>query len=631
MVHEDKLSALLSEFARTLLTDFPIQAILDHLVERIVEALQVTAAGVTLISPGLAPHYIAASNDDALAFERLQTELGEGPCRTAYESGVPVLAPDLRKETRFPRFTKAALDAGLAASFTYPLRHNDGRLGALDLYRNHVGPLSPSDMVAAQTLADVTAAYILNAQAREDARVASDRFRDRSLRDPLTGLANRLLLQQRLEHAAQRAQRSHSNAAVLFADLDRFKQVNDAYGHQVGDALLVAVANRLSDLVRPGDTLARVSGDEFVFLCEDLMHASDIEVLAARIDDAFATPFALGETEITVTASVGMAFAGPGETVSQQLIVDADIAMYQAKRKGGAAHQIIDVREARETSSRHGLEHDLRVALNQHQLDLAYQPIVRAADGLVTGVEALLRWTHPQRGPIATADMVSVAEESGLITAIGAWVLETACTDRQKWLRADPDNPLDVAVNVSARQLLGPGFTSAVETALKATGLEPAALVLEMTEGIFIGDADRALTVLADLKNLGVRLALDDFGTGYCSLNYLRQFPVDIVKIDQAFIRSAERQGAGAAIVAAITHLAHVLELSVIAEGVETEQQDLDITEVGCDAAQGYFYARPMPATKIISLLEDSKDQELLLPFRDVGLAGRPVLLAADG
>jgi diguanylate cyclase (GGDEF)-like protein len=614
MVREEKLSLLLSDFARTLITDFPIQAILDHLVERIVEALHVTAAGVTLISPGLAPHYLAASNADALAFERIQTELGEGPCREAYESGEAVVSPDLRQETRFPGFTKAALDGGLAASFTFPLRHNDGRLGALDLYRKTVGPLSDSDMVAAQTLADVTAAYILNAQNREEARAASDRFRDGALRDPLTGLANRLLLQQRLEHAAQRAERSHTNAAVLFADLDRFKQINDTYGHQVGDELLVEVARRLSGIVRPGDTLARVSGDEFVFLCEDLAQVQDIELLATRIDEAFTEPFSVAGTEVTITASVGMAFAGRGERVSPQLIIDADIAMYQAKRKGGASHQIIDVREAHLASHRHGLEQDLRVAFRQHKLELAYQPIVRSADGRITGVEALLRWNHPHRGPIAAEDMISIAETNGLIVDIGAWVLERACSDRQMWRHKYPRLPLDLAVNVSTRQLLGPGLVTTVEAVLTITGMNPAELVLEMTEGMFINDADRALTVLADLKALGVQIALDDFGTGYCSLNYLQKFPVDIVKIDQSFIRSMDDDSTGTAIVAAITQLAHVLGLTVIAEGVETSQQQQGTTDIGCDAAQGYFYAKPMRAPDLLALLDTNADSALCLP-----------------
>lgn len=357
-----------------------------------------------------------------------------------------------------------------------------------------------------------------------------------------------------------------------------------------------------------------MSGDEFVFLSEDLAHTSDVEILAARIEHAFTEPFTIAGVDMTISASVGMAFAGPGQKVTNQLVVDADIAMYQAKRKGGAAHQIIDVREAQATSSRHGLEQELRRAFANDQLDLDYQPIVRATDGLTTRVGALLRWTHPLRGPIATTDMVGIAEDSGLITGIGAWVLQRACTDREHWYAEHPHAPLTIAVNVSARQLLGPAFVTKVSEVLAVTGMAPDDLVLEMTEGIFIGDADRALTVLRDLKGLGVRLALDDFGTGYCSLNYLRQFPVDIVKIDQAFTRSIDQESAGAAIVAPINHLAHVLDLTVTADGVESTEQRNGITAVGCDAAQGFFFARPMPAPAIRSMLQDSNGHELLLP-----------------
>ncbi|HEY0869652.1 MAG TPA: sensor domain-containing diguanylate cyclase, partial [Acidothermaceae bacterium] len=277
------MSAVLSDFARTLATDFPIQGILDHLVRRIVDVLPVTGAGVTVISAESGPHYIAASDDSALRFEQLQSDLGDGPCVWAYRSGEPVAVPDLAGDDRFAQFGPPAVATGLAAVFTFPLRHGKGRLGALDLYRDTVGALDRGDMAAAQTLADVAAAYLLNAQAREEARVTSERFRHTALHDPLTGLPNRLLLQQRLEHAAQRAQRSHTNAAVLFVDLDRFKRVNDTHGHRVGDDLLCAIAERLTGLVRPGDTLARFSGDEFVFLCEDLTSAADVEALAERV------------------------------------------------------------------------------------------------------------------------------------------------------------------------------------------------------------------------------------------------------------------------------------------------------------------------------------------------------------
>ena len=597
MVQEAKLSAALSEFARTMVTDFPIQAILDHLVERIADVMPVTGAGVTLISPGLAPRYVAASNNAALRFEQLQTEVGQGPCLVAYETGQAVAVPDVASDERFPRFAPLAADSGLAAAFTFPLRHGDGRLGALDLYRDTPGPLNPRDLAAAQTLADVAAAYLLNAQAREEAREASDGFRRSSLYDSLTGLPNRVLLQQRLEHAALRARRSHAHVGVLFIDLDDFKRVNDTHGHRVGDQLLCAVAQRLSSLSRPGDTLARVYGDEFVFLCEDMRGVADIETLATRVVESFAVPFVVegAEPKMAVTASVGLAYAGLGEEVSDQLLDNADAAMYQAKRNGRGRHFVLDIREPQQTKEHHPtLAQDLKDAFVHDKLDLVYQPIVRTVDGRVIGVEALLRWIDPARGSIPARTLIDVAERNGFISQIGAWVLERACSDRAGWHRPHPDTPLDVSVNVSAQQLMGRDFSGTVAAILDRTAMDPAALVLEMTEGIFIDDAGRAITVLADLKELGVRLALDDFGTGYSSLSYLRQFPVDIIKIDQGFTADIGRELFGTVIIGAVTNLAHVLGLSVTAEGVETAEQREAITAIGCENAQGFFFGQPM-------------------------------------
>ncbi len=550
----------------------------------------------------------------------MQTATGQGPCVAAYQSGEAVSLPDLVSgDGRFPDFCALAADAGLAAVFTFPLRHNDGRLGALDLYRDTAGPLDPQDMAAAQTLADVAAAYLLNAQARQEAQQTAERLRASTLHDALTGLPNRVLLQQRLEHAAERAQRSHTDAAVLFADLDGFKQVNDTYGHPIGDALLVAVAGRLSALLRPGDTLARVSGDEFVILCEDLHAASDVEMLAVRIDEAFTAPFTLADTggaavEVRISASVGMAFAGRAEDIGHQLVRDADIAMYQAKRKGGAAHQVIDLREAGRTANHLELRHDLRAAFSRDELSLSYQPIVRAVDGRVTGLEALLRWDHPDRGAVPAPTMVAIAEESSLITAIGAWVLERSCKDRMQWLRQHPDGPLDLAVNVSARQLMGSGFRDTVARILDTTGMDPAALILEVTESIFLDDGPRAMTVLAGVKELGVRLALDDFGTGYSSLSYLRRFPVDIIKIDRGFVDEIRTKPTGGAIIAAITNLAHVLGLVVTAEGMETAQQHDEVVAIGCEFAQGFHYAGPLAVAEVTARLEADPSGRLHLP-----------------
>src|SRR4051812_39013994 len=291
-----------------MVTDFPVQRILDRLVERIVDVLPVTSAGVTLIEPGRAPRFVAASNPAALHFENLQTASRQGPCVLAYHSGEAVAVPRLRSDGRFSQFSAAAADSTLAAVFAFPLNQGVGRLGALDLYRDTEGDLDEEDMVAAQTLADVTASYLINAQAREDEHAAAAYFEALALHDVLTGLPNRLLFDQRLEHAALRARRKHTNAAVLFADIDGFKAVNDTYGHQAGDEPLVAVAERLTSLVGPGDTRARLAGDEFVVLGEDLNDIEDAGSWANRRGSAFTRPCNRDAAGIPTTASIGIAY-----------------------------------------------------------------------------------------------------------------------------------------------------------------------------------------------------------------------------------------------------------------------------------------------------------------------------------
>jgi EAL domain-containing protein (putative c-di-GMP-specific phosphodiesterase class I) len=316
-----------------------------------------------------------------------------------------------------------------------------------------------------------------------------------------------------------------------------------------------------------------------------------------------------------------MAYAGPGENISAQLLVDADMAMYQTKRKGGAGHQIIDLREARRHNDRNTLEGDLRAAFEQDRLHVAYQPIVRSADGLVTGVEALLRWTRPGRGPVAPLAMVAVAEQSGLIGAIGEWVLERSCRHRTSWLHDHPGVPLDLAVNVSTRQLMSPDFSATVAAVLDRTGMEPSALILEITESILIEDSERAMIVLGDLKRLGIRLALDDFGTGYSSMSYLRRLPIDILKIDQSFIADIDHVITGGAVVEAVTNLAHALGLSVTAEGIETQRQSNEVRAIGCDSAQGFFYARPAMAAAFDVQLGALVKNEMYLPAPKVAVS----------
>ena len=608
MPSESQLSEVLSEFARTMVTDFPIQSILDHLVERIVEIMPVTAAGVTLISPGAEPRYVAASDGDALEFEKLQTELGEGPCLEAYRSGGAISVPDLGCEDRFPRFVGRAAAVGLGAVFTFPLRLGDRRIGALDLYRRTPGDLTAASMKAAQTLADVTSAYIANAEARADLNESSHRSRELSLHDALTGLPNRALLMERLEHSLLRGRRSGKTSALFFVDLDRFKAVNDTFGHRVGDEVLVAVAGRLSGVLRPGDTLARLSGDEFVVVCEDVDGPAQADMIVGRLGAALARPLALCGAEVRVSASIGVAFTGRGADDPDDILHAADTAMYRAKRAGGDRHEVLDLRDQRLASYQAGLERDIHGLLERGELSLDYQPIVATGDGRVTGAEALLRWAHPLRGLVAPSVLVPLAERAGMIHAIGRWVLQEASAERDRWRRDYQADEVAVSVNVSAHQLMSAGFADTVAAVLSANAGRPDQLILEMTESVFVADGERAMVVLKDLKAMGVRLALDDFGTGYSSLGYLLHFPVDIVKIDKIFVSGLARDRPSQAIVGAVVRLAHDLGSTVVAEGVETADQHRELARLGADFCQGFYFARPVPPVDIRALIEHRVD-----------------------
>jgi diguanylate cyclase (GGDEF)-like protein len=603
MAGED-LSDVLSEFARTMLTDFPITGILDHLVNRIVEIMPVSGAGVTLIAADLNPRYVTASNESALRFEKLQTELGEGPCLVAYQTGAAVDLPDLRRAgVRFPRFSPQALAAGLAAVFTFPMHHGEARLGALDLYCDVPGALSPASMIAAQTLADVAAAYLINAQGRADLLVSSDRAREASLHDSLTGLPNRALMMDRLEHAFRHRIRASTISAVFFLDLDGFKAVNDTYGHQCGDELLVAVAQRLTAVLRPGDSLGRLGGDEFVVLCEDLDGSGQADLISRRFETALELPFLLSVGPVRTTASIGIAFTGRGNESADQLLHAADLAMYRAKRQRDGGHPVLEVDRLLGGDDQADLEHALAGATQRGELGLEYQPIVAAVDGRVTGAEALLRWRHPTRGSVAPAVLIPLAEQSGEIIKIGRWVLERAWRDRSQWSNDHADD-LSVSVNVSAHQLMAADFVDTVWAVLQSAPTDPRLLTLEVTESIFVRDGDRARRVLNDLKSMGVRLALDDFGTGYSSLGYLRRLPLDIVKVDREFVAHLGSEGTNHTIVSAVIQLAHGLGLTVVSEGVETVEQHRELTALGSDACQGFYFARPMPASSIGTLME---------------------------
>jgi diguanylate cyclase (GGDEF)-like protein len=611
----DQLRDLLAEFAHTLAGDFKIQEILDHLVRRIVDVLPVTGSGVMLMGPSDELHFVAASNDVILEIQSLQNDLGEGPCLQAYRSGEPVAVPDLAVDTRFPAFSPPAVEAGLAAVFTFPMSLDGNRFGALDLYRDVPGALEDSDMDSAQVLADVAAAYIHNARGRADASDTLDLLRQRSLHDSLTGLPNRTLLKERLEQAVARASRSHQMVAVLFVDLDRFKPVNDKFGHHMGDQLLVAVAGRLRRLLRAGDTVARLAGDEFVIMCEALDKPDMAERVAERVSDAFARPFELDGATLQISASVGLAFCGPGEEMPETLIRDADFAMYQAKQAGGGHHQISDAAGRLADDHRGRLSRELRDAVGRDEFELAYQPLVDVRDGTLTAVEALLRWQHPDRGWVMPAEILPIAEPSGLILEIGEYVLSQACRDLRHWEQQYAAAVPSITVNVSPYQVMAPGFVETVHRVLDSTGTDPQRVFLEVTESAFLEDGPRALSVLEKTKALGVGLVLDDFGTGYSSLSYLRRFPFDVIKIDQAFVSGLGSDQSTRKIVAAIIDLAHALDLSVVSEGVETREQLAEVTRLGSDRAQGYYLCRPMLVAQLDSrVLQPAGSSPVRLP-----------------
>jgi diguanylate cyclase (GGDEF)-like protein len=593
------LARVLVEFAHTLGTDFSIQRILDYLVGRIVELLPVDGAGVMLMGRAQRLHFIAASDEKILVLQGLQNELGQGPCLAAYATGEAVAVTDLAGDVRFPTFSPRAAAAGLGAVFTFPMRLDENRLGALDLYRSRPGALNSHDLRGAQVLADVAAAYIFNAQARVDTSAAAAHLNRGSLHDPLTGLPNRTLLHELLEQTVARARRSHRMAAVLFVDLDGFKQVNDEYGHHVGDQLLVAVAQRLSETVRPGDVVTRLGGDEFVVLCEDVTSAADGDHLAARITAALAETVLVAENRLSVTASVGIAFSGPAEDLPETLLRDADYAMVEAKQNGGARHRRADRAARQAADHRHDLERDLRTAIATDQLHLAYQPIVAIPSRRLAGIEALLRWEHPRRGPISPAAIISIAERTGDITALGHWVLRQACRDAASWRQQRHLVPA-ISVNVSAHQIMGAAFADTVRGVMRETATDPHTLCLEITETALLADAARATAVLTEITDTGVSIALDDFGTGYSSLNYLRHFPFHSVKIDRSFIADIARDDATRAIVSAVINLSHVLDLVVVAEGIETAPQLADLSRLGADRAQGFLLSRPMVADELL-------------------------------
>ncbi len=420
----------------------------------------------------------------------------------------------------------------------------------------------------------------------------------KALADPLTGLPNRLLLNDRLKHALGRLERSGGNVAVIFVDLDRFKVANDTLGHETGDALLRAAAERLSSTVRGSDTVARLGGDEFVIVAEDLSCSGEGCELAQQIVRAFEAPLDLMSESFPLRASAGVALAAAGDRRSPaQLVSEADTAMYRAKGAGRDRYEVFDDYMRAEVAERVSIALELRHALAREELVLVYQPMVGVSDGSLAAREALVRWHHPDRGVVPPLSFIPLAEENGLIVPIGEWVLREACRQAAEWRKQGDQVP--VTVNVSPIQLVEPDFAAKVTEACAAAGLPPEQLWLELVETSIVQQGETVLENLRRLRELGVRIALDDFGAGATSLSYFRSLPLDAVKLDRVFMKGLARGSEDRAVVAALVSLAEDMDLMVVAEGVESEDQLAQLRELGCDYAQGFWFARPAPPEEV--------------------------------
>ncbi len=488
------------------------------------------------------------------------------------------------------RLMEAAATDGSEVALEFRARHADGS------WRNL--------QAIAKNLLDDPAVngVVVNYRDVTERTALEQELRHQAFHDVLTGLANRSLFRDRLGHALARASRAARPTAVLYLDLDEFKEVNDRYGHVAGDRLLVAVGQRLRQATRAEDTVARLGGDEFAIIVEE-HETAEAGVAAGRILGSLAAPFHVDGVEIAVRGSIGIGIGSAVED-GDELLRRADIAMYAAKARGGDCHVTYEAELYDSTISRMELKADLRGALARGELHVEYQPIVDIETAAILGTEALLRWEHPTRGPIAPLDFISLAEDGGLILEMGRFVLDTACRQTRAWQVASGRDDLSISVNLSGRQIADPNLVVSVAEVLASSRLDARALTLEITESVLVEDVGQTVAVMRALKALGISLAIDDFGTGFSSLSYLRQFPIDILKVDRSFVAGLDGGSDSVVLVRSILNLCSTLQLDAVAEGIETEEQRWILHRLGARRGQGYLFARPMSPAAFPALLE---------------------------
>ncbi|MEJ7759308.1 MAG: EAL domain-containing protein [Gemmatimonadaceae bacterium] len=457
------------------------------------------------------------------------------------------------------------------------------------------------------SLTDVAAALVTELELRSDLslkRQAQEHLLYSTLHDPLTGLPNRSLFTERLRHAMRRVTRHPDDLfAVLFLDLDRFKEVNDTLGHFAGDELLRAVARRLEACLRPEDTVARLSGDEFAILLESIAEPSDAGIVAERIEEALSFPVSLAGAEVATSASMGIVTSSMAHDQPEQLLRSADMAMYRAKAAGRARYEMFDRAMHTDALTRVQLESDLRRAVVRREFRLYYQPLVSLRTGRITGLEALLRWDHPERGLVPPAEFIAIAEETGLIVPVGRWVLAEACRQLMVWQAMRVDAQLTMSVNLSVKQFSQPDLLDQISRAIARSGVAAHCLRLEITESAIIDKGRYATAILAGIKRLGAQVYLDDFGTGYSSLSYLHGLPIDAIKIDRLFVSNMDIDEKNSRLVRTILTLARIVGVRAEAEGISTAEQLRELRSLDCEQGQGYLFSAPIPADAVGDLL----------------------------
>jgi diguanylate cyclase (GGDEF)-like protein len=588
-----------AEIDRAVLSSVDRTRIAETVLTRLPELCQCEAASITLLDSRTA------------ATGAVLTARGESPVRL--EHGSVNLTPSDLGLLRSADGPLSFPDPGAAPSFllslgrahgaridVFPLRFGEELFGTLALRRVESGPGAEADLLQVSRLADQVAVALGNAQMVEQVRFMA-------FYDSLTGLPNRVLHKERLGQALLRAGRRREHVAVCFLDLDRFSDINDTMGHDLGDRLLEEVATRLRTCCRETDTVARargtggeaaevarLGGDEFTVVFSDLTDAEDAGRVARRLLSCFVEPFRLGPSEIFVSGSIGVAVYPEDGKDGEELLKNADAAMYHAKDRGGNTYQLYSTSMNASAVARMRLEQQLRRAVETNQFTIVYQPIADLETGLITGAEALVRWQHPERGLISPGEFIALSEESGLIVRLGEWILETVCQQGRAWERAGHTG-LRLAVNLSARQLQDEEFVTTVRDTLQRTGLDPKALVFELTESVLMEPQGQVAAAVRSLAALGVQFAIDDFGTGYSSLSYLKHFPIGALKIDRSFVQHVTVNPDDAAITSAIVALGRALGIEVVAEGVETTAQANFLGQQGCHRVQGFLIGTPMP------------------------------------